>query len=97
MEVENRGDYLVTETVQLYIRDLVGEVVRPVKELIDFKQVQLESGEKQVVTFAISEKQLRYTHRNMNFSSDNGDFEVMVGPNSIELQSKCFELKKIRG
>ena len=97
VEVENRGDYHVTETVQLYIRDLVGEVVRPVKELIDFKQVQLESGEKQVVTFAISEKQLRYTHRNMNFSSDNGDFEVMVGPNSIELQSQCFELKKIRG
>ncbi len=97
VEVENRGDYPVTETVQLYIRDLVGEVVRPVKELKDFKQVQLKNGEKQVVTFIISEKQLRYTHRNMQFISDDGDFEVMVGPNSIELQSKCFKLKKIRG
>ncbi|MCM2981187.1 beta-glucosidase BglX [Niallia sp. FSL W8-0951] len=97
VEVENRGNYPVTETVQLYIRDLVGEVVRPVKELKDFKQVYLENGEKQVVTFIISEKQLRYTHRNMQFISDDGDFEVMVGPNSIELQSKCFKLKKIRG
>lgn len=97
VEVENRGNYPVTETVQLYIRDLVGEVVRPVKELKDFKQVYLENGEKQVVTFIISEEQLRYTHRNMQFISDDGDFEVMVGPNSIELQSKCFKLKKIRG
>ncbi|MEK4443979.1 MULTISPECIES: beta-glucosidase BglX [Niallia] len=97
VEVENRGVYPVTETVQLYIRDLVGEVVRPVKELKDFKQVQLKNGEKQVVTFKISEEQLRYTHRNMQFLSDDGDFEVMVGPNSIELQSKSFELKKIRG
>ncbi|MEM5590796.1 fibronectin type III-like domain-contianing protein [Niallia circulans] len=71
--------------------------MRPVKELKDFKQVYLENGEKQVVTFIISEKQLRYTHRNMQFISDDGDFEVMVGPNSIELQSKCFKLKKIRG
>lgn len=97
VEVENRGEYPVTETVQLYIRDLVGEVVRPVKELKDFKQVRLASGEKQVVTFTISEEKLRYTHRNMTFSTDAGDFEVMVGPNSIELQSKSFELKKIRG
>lgn len=97
VEVENKGDYPVTETVQLYIRDLVGEVVRPVKELKNFKQVYLENGEKQVVTFVISEEQLRYTHRNMQFISDDGDFEVMVGPNSIELQSKCFALKRIRG
>lgn len=82
------------ETVQLYLRDLVGEVVRPVKELQAFKKVWLKAGEKKDVTFVVKEAMLRYVHSDQRSRSDAGDFEAMVGPNSQTLEKISFTLKK---
>ncbi|SFH53793.1 beta-glucosidase BglX [Pisciglobus halotolerans] len=94
VEVTNSGERKGVETVQLYIRDKVARVVRPVKELIGFKQVTLEPQETQAVTFTINEHQLAYTHTDYSVSSDAGEFEVMIGPNSSELQAASFSLEK---
>ncbi|KPG70675.1 beta-glucosidase BglX [Enterococcus sp. RIT-PI-f] len=90
--VKNEGEQSVTETVQLYVRDMVGEVVRPVKELKDFQQVVLAAGEAKEVTFTINESQLRYVHSNQQWASDTGEFKIMVGPNSRDLQETTLRL-----
>lgn len=90
--VKNEGKQSVTETVQLYVRDMVGEVVRPVKELKDFQQVVLAAGEAKEVTFTINESQLRYVHSNQQWASDTGEFKIMVGPNSRDLQETTLRL-----
>lgn len=92
VEVENKSDIEVIETVQLYIRDLKAEVIRPVKELKDFQQVTLQAHEKQKLTFELGEDKLRYYHLDMSYKSDKGRFEVMVGPNSQDLLKSEFEL-----
>ena len=91
--VTNNGSTAGEEIVQLYIRDLAGEVVRPLKELKDFKRLHLEPGESQEVVFHIEESQLRYYHANMEHKSDRGEFEVFVGTNSRDNKSKKFRLK----
>lgn len=93
ISIENCGNQPVIETVQLYIRDLVGEVVRPVKELKGFKQVTLKPQEKQEIVFTITNEMLQYTHRNMAVHSEAGVFEVMVGKNSRDVQRVSFKLK----
>ncbi|MCE3200732.1 beta-glucosidase BglX [Paenibacillus sonchi] len=90
--VTNTGSMAGTETVQLYIRDMSGETVRPVKELKDFRQVQLHPGESREVVFQIEESQLRYHHSDLTFSSDPGMFTVYVGANSRDTQSATFRL-----
>ncbi|WP_122646428.1 glycoside hydrolase family 3 N-terminal domain-containing protein [Enterococcus mediterraneensis] len=90
--VTNHSDISGTETVQLYVRDLVGEVIRPVKELKGFKQINLKAGESKTVRFTIEEAMLRYVHRDFRRQSDPGSFEVMVGPNSRDLQKAVFKL-----
>lgn len=90
--IQNDGHHSVTETVQLYVRDVVGEVVRPVKELKDFQQVTVAAGETKEVTFAINESQLRYVHSNQQLASDTGQFKIMVGPNSRNLQETTLQL-----
>lgn len=92
--VDNQSDTAGEETVQLYIRDLVGQVTRPVKELKGFKKITLAGFEKQVVEFEIDEKLLRYVHRNQSYKSDSGTFEVMIGSNSRDLASLTFDLIK---
>ncbi len=83
--VTNNSLIAGTETVQLYIRDLIGEVARPVKELKGFKKVFLSPGESQKVEFIITEDLLRYTHSNQSFTSDAGRFQLMLGANSRDL------------
>lgn len=92
IKLTNTGDIKGTETVQLYIRDKVAIVSRPVKELIDFKQVTLEPKESKELQFVLSEEQLRYVHPDFSFTSDSGDFEIMVGTNSQEVQTVQFTL-----
>lgn len=96
LTIENRSNQPVIETVQLYIRDVVGEVVRPVKELKGFKQVALKPLEQQEVIFTITNEMLQYTHRNMAVYSEAGLFEVMVGKNSRDVQQVSFNLKSER-
>ncbi|RHW43561.1 beta-glucosidase BglX [Neobacillus notoginsengisoli] len=93
-EVQNTGKLAGEEIVQLYIRDLSGEVVRPVKELKGFKKVFLQPGEKVEVLFTITEEQLRYHHSNLEFTSDNGKFHAFVGPDSQDGKAIPFELIK---
>ncbi|WP_208558949.1 glycoside hydrolase family 3 N-terminal domain-containing protein [Marinilactibacillus kalidii] len=92
--IKNTGEVEGLETVQLYIRDKVAEVVRPVKELIDFKQVTLTAGESKTVSFEITEAQLRYTHADNTVSSDAGTFLIGVGTDSRVSLSESFVLEK---
>ncbi len=92
--VTNKGAVAGVETVQLYVRDLSGEVVRPVKELKAFRQISLQPGESRVVEFTLEEPQLRYYHSDLTHSSDAGAFIAYVGPNSQTNAALPFRLIK---
>ncbi|WP_442598667.1 beta-glucosidase BglX [Neobacillus sp. D3-1R] len=80
--VKNTGAYTGKETVQLYIQDLVGSVVRPLKELKGFKKISLEPGEAQTVTFEITEEMLKFYTASKKWESEAGKFKVFIGPDS---------------
>jgi len=90
--LKNTGKYDGEEVVQLYIRDLVGSVTRPVKELKGFKKVFLKSGEQKELSFSITENDLKFYDANMKFLAEPGKFKVFVGGNSVELIETDFEL-----
>ncbi len=92
--IENQSERTGQETVQLYIRDQVGEVVRPVKELKGFEKVTIKAHEKKTVQFTISEELLRYVHSDQAFTSDAGTFDIMIGANSRDVQKTTFKLLK---
>lgn len=94
IEVRNIGEVTGIETVQLYVRDISGEVVRPMKELKDFRKIELAPGEAAQVVFELGEEQLRYYHSDLSFTSDAGKFEVFVGPNSRDTRQAGFHLVK---
>jgi beta-glucosidase len=93
VDITNTGDRDGEEIVQLYIRDLVGDVTRPVKELKGFKKIHLNKGETVTVAFTISPEDLAYYHQNMSFSADPGDFELFIGTNSEETRNKMFAIQ----
>jgi beta-glucosidase len=82
VDVINTGDRDGEEIVQLYIRDLVGDVTRPIKELKGFRKVIIKKNETVTVTFMINLSELSYYHKDMSYSFDKGDFELFIGPNS---------------
>lgn len=90
----NTGKVKGKETVQLYTRDLVGKVVRPVKELKGFKQVELNPGESKVITFTITTNDLRFYDDQLNYDWEPGEFEIMVGRDSRDLQVKKISWNK---
>lgn len=92
--VTNKSQRATEETAQLYIRDMVGSITRPVKELKGFQKVKLAAGESKQVTFEISEKDLRFFNEKLEFASEAGEFEVMVGKSSYETLSAKFQLSK---
>ena len=91
--VRNTGDRPGKEAVQLYMRDLVASVVRPVQQLIDYKKISLEPGEKKDVVFTVTEKQLRFWDFNCKEISEPGDFELSVGCADHLLLTHRFTLK----
>ncbi len=93
VDVTNTGDYDADEVVQLYIRDLVGSVSRPVKELKDFSKINLKKGETKTVTFTIDAEKLKFYNSDLKYVCEPGDFNVMVGPNSNDVQTLKFTLK----
>lgn len=93
VDVTNIGDYDADEVVQLYIRDLVGSVSRPVKELKDFSKINLKKGETKTVTFTIDAKKLKFYNSDLKYVCEPGDFNVMIGPNSNDVQTLKFTLK----
>ena len=82
VDVKNTGNRAGDEVVQVYIRDVVSSVTRPVKELKEFKKVSLKPGESQTIAFAISPEQLSFTNIDKEFVVEAGDFEIMVGNSS---------------
>lgn len=92
IKITNTGKRAGEEIVQLYVRDLVGSVTRPVKELKGFKKIKLEPGASQTVVFNITADQLRFYSADMTFKAEPGDFWIMVGPDSERLQKKQIRL-----
>ena len=82
IEVTNTGKYAGEEVVQLYIRDRVSSVTRPVKELKGFKKVMLNPGETRTIELTISPEHLAFTNINMEYVVEPGEFEIMVGSSS---------------
>ena len=86
--VRNTGNYDADEVVQLYIRDVVGSISRPVKELKGFQRIHLNAGESQTVTFTITPDLLKFYDYHLNYVIEPGDFDVMIGPNSRDVKTK---------
>ena len=94
VDITNSGNFEGKEVVQLYIRDLVGSITRPVKELKGFQKIFLKKGETKTVTFVISNEDLKFYNSELKFISEPGKFEVFIGANS-DVQNKVeFELVK---
>jgi beta-glucosidase len=93
VDVKNTGQVAGTETVQLYIRDLVGSVTRPVKELKGFKKVALKAGEVQTVSFTITKEDLSFYNIDGVWGTEPGKFKVFVGTNSQNTIEAGFEIK----
>lgn len=91
--IANTGKRRGTETVQLYIRDVSGSVIRPLRELKGFEKVTLDPGESKTVSFEIKEPMLRFYRRDMSFGSEPGKFEVFIGPDSTTENRAEFCLK----
>lgn len=90
--VTNTGHYAGEEIVQLYIQDLYGSTVRPVKELKNFRSIWLEPGQSQMVEFQISEQDLIYYTGNHRYEAELGEFKLYIGSNSVEVLEVAFEL-----
>ena len=91
--VTNTGSRDGAEVVQLYIRDLVGSVTRPVKELKGFEKIFLEAGESRKVSFSITPELLKFYNYDLQFVCEPGDFDVMIGGNSRDVKKARFLLK----
>ena len=87
--VKNTGAVSGSEVVQMYLTDVNGSVVRPVRELRGFRRVHLEPGEEREVCFEISEEMLRFHDIHMNYVSEPGEFRVLIG-NSSETNNEAM-------
>ena len=92
--LSNTGDRPGTETVQLYIRDLVGSVTRPVKQLKGFERVTLEPGESRKVSFTIDKSRLEFYRKDMTRGAESGDFKVFIGGASDKLLEADFSYEE---
>ena len=93
IEITNTSKIAGMETVQLYLRDDVSSVTRPVKELKDFKKITLAPGETKKVTFNITPEKLKFYNEAMQWVLEPGTFTAMVGASSANTQSLSFEVK----
>jgi beta-glucosidase len=92
--VTNGGSREGKEVVQLYIRDMVGSVTRPVKELKGFQKIDLKAGETQTVTFHITPDDLKFYNYHLKYDWEPGNFEIMVGGNSRDVETATVSWKK---
>jgi beta-glucosidase len=94
VDVANTGKYDGREVVQLYIRDVVGSVTRPLKELKGFQKVEIKKGEKKTINFEISVEDLKFYNSNLEFLAEPGDFQVFLGTDSSTDKFMSFKLIK---
>jgi beta-glucosidase len=90
--VRNTGSRAGDETVQLYVHQMVGSVTRPIKELKAFERVSLAAGETKTVSFMLTPESFRMWNIDMQRVVEPGAFEVMVGPNSVELKTTVLHI-----
>lgn len=91
--IKNTGKYTGDEVIQLYLRDKVGSVVRPVKELKDFQKIKLEPNESKTVKFVITNDKLCFYNQKLEYKSEPGEFDIMIGSASDDIRLKGeFEL-----
>lgn len=91
-DITNSGDYDAAEVVQLYIRDKVGSLVRPVKELKNFKKIWIKSGQTQQVEFTLTTNDLAYWNADMQRRAEAGEFTVWIAPDSQSGEGVDFKL-----
>jgi beta-glucosidase len=92
-KVTNTGKLAGEEVVQLYIRDMVGSVTRPVKELKNFQKILLQPGESKDISFTLTQYDLSFFRKDMSFGVEPGKFEVYVGGNSRDVKTAGFVLQ----
>lgn len=90
--VTNTGNYDGEEVVQLYIRDMVGSIARPVKELKGFQKIMLKKGESRSINFTITAEDLKFYNHDLNYSAEPGDFKLFIGGNSRDVKETDFKL-----
>lgn len=91
--VKNTGNYAGEEVVQLYIRDMVGSVVRPVKELKSFQKIWLKAGESKELSFTIKPDDLKFYNNEVKWINEPGDFKLFIGGNSRDVKEADFILQ----
>jgi beta-glucosidase len=96
IKVKNTGTRAGSEVVQLYVRDVVGSVTRPVKELKAFRKIELQPGETKEVTFDITTQDLKFYNYDLKYDWEPGNFEVMIGPNARTVKSATVYWEKTR-
>ncbi|HEX2629930.1 MAG TPA: beta-glucosidase BglX [Chitinophagaceae bacterium] len=90
--VTNTGKYDGEEVVQLYIRDMVAAVIRPVKELKGFQKIKLKAGESKQVKFTITVNDLKFYNDALQYIAEPGEFRLFIGTNSKEVKETSFKL-----
>ena len=91
--VKNTGSRDADEVVQLYIRDMVASISRPIKELKGFQRIHLAAGESQEVSFEITPEMLKFYNAELKHILEPGDFQIMVGANSKDVKTEKFSVK----
>lgn len=86
VELSNTGDFDGAEVVQLYIRDVVASITRPMRELKGFQKVTLKAGETKTISFEISTEDLKFYNYDIDYVWEPGEFEIMIGGNSSEVK-----------
>jgi beta-glucosidase len=84
--ITNTGNRIGKEVVQLYIRDVVGSVTRPVKELKGFQKIELKPGESKIIEFYINSSDLKFYNYDLKYDWEPGEFEIMIGGNSRDVK-----------
>lgn len=93
VSITNTGKYAGEEVVQLYLRDKVGSVVRPIKELKGFEKIKLNVGETKTVKFVIDNQKLSFYNQKLEYKSEAGEFDLMIGSSSEDIRLRdSFEL-----
>jgi beta-glucosidase len=90
--VTNSGSKDGEEVVQMYLRDMVGSVTRPVKELKGFQKISLKAGESKTVSFKIGINDLKFYNYDLKYVAEPGDFKVFIGGNSRDVKEANFKL-----
>ena len=94
-DLKNTGKVTGEEVVQLYLRDKIGSVVRPIIELKDFQKIKLNAGETKMLTFLIEKEKLSFYNNELEWGTEPGDFDLMIGSSSADIRLReTFELVK---